>query len=495
MEVYESLYFYEFKKCSEHKYLTITLHPHPRKFLFKSQRFLGDVIYMSTRGNTTYYLYGVDFFVKMVLDLIRVNRYSLVCLVGSSKGASGALVLGKRLKDAVIRNRLKCKVQVTAFSPMIDLVVSEKTPPSCETLKALSEANYFYKYFFALGGGGRIDKIFNERENDFFVVYGEKSVIDAYHCELLRGKVELIKLEAIDTHGTAAFFPFDDVKNEQYYQKLYNSIVSQQENDNDMKFLDSQAVKMSFEEFKEYAFKVRELYFKKIFPTAVCDTNVKLYTNEDLLINLKQINANLKNQITSVAQDLKQSREVIDSHNFKKQALEIKNLEQEYIIKQLQIKQLQKQLEGVSKESTSQKAKDSESKQKLSDFKLCITAKDRIHNHLAYKLGSAMILNSKSLWGYIRMPYVLSFIRAQHKFEQEKYKQTIAKNPALKLPKLESYADYKEALKEKESFTYKLGEAFIAANSAGGGGIFAYLAFFKEVRRLKRELKKKKSAG
>ncbi|WP_300796578.1 hypothetical protein [Helicobacter sp. UBA3407] len=55
------------------------------------------------------------------------------------------------------------------------------------------------------------------------------------------------------------------------------------------------------------------------------------------------------------------------------------------------------------------------------------------------------------------------------------YEARVAKNPKLKLPKLESYPDYKEALKEKECFTYKLGKALITANSVlvcrrGGSG-------------------------
>ncbi|WP_301006673.1 hypothetical protein [Helicobacter sp. UBA3407] len=85
----------------------------------------------------------------------------------------------------------------------------------------------------------------------------------------------------------------------------------------------------------------------------------------------------------------------------------------------------------------------------------------RIHSHLAYKLGSAMILNSKSLWGYIRMPYVLSFIKETHRKEIADYEARVAKNPSLKLPPLESYTDYKQALKEKECFTYKLGLALM----------------------------------
>ncbi|MDE7174459.1 MAG: alpha-2,3-sialyltransferase, partial [Helicobacter sp.] len=99
-------------------------------------------------------------------------------------------------------------------------------------------------------------------------------------------------------------------------------------------------------------------------------------------------------------------------------------------------------------------------------------AKHRIHSHLSYKLGSAMILNSKSLWGYMRMPYVLSYIKESHRKEIAEYQAKVAKNPKLKLPPLESYTDYKQALKEKECFTYKLGQALITANSVRGGGIY-----------------------
>ncbi|HEG2600324.1 TPA: alpha-2,3-sialyltransferase, partial [Campylobacter jejuni] len=67
----------------------------------------------------------------------------------------------------------------------------------------------------------------------------------------------------------------------------------------------------------------------------------------------------------------------------------------------------------------------------------------------------------------------------------------VKKNPNLALPPLESYPDYNEALKEKECFTYKLGEAFIKAskNWCGGGYIKFY---FKDVPRLKREYKRKR---
>ncbi|HEE9101847.1 TPA: sugar transferase, partial [Campylobacter jejuni] len=95
-----------------------------------------------------------------------------------------------------------------------------------------------------------------------------------------------------------------------------------------------------------------------------------------------------------------------------------------------------------------------------------------IQNQLSYKLGQAMIVNSKSILGYIRMPFVLSYIYDKHKQEQKIYQEKIKKDSSLILPQLESYPDYKEALKEKECFTYKLGQALIQANKTWyGGGI------------------------
>ncbi|HEG5396660.1 TPA: glycosyltransferase family 2 protein, partial [Campylobacter coli] len=87
--------------------------------------------------------------------------------------------------------------------------------------------------------------------------------------------------------------------------------------------------------------------------------------------------------------------------------------------------------------------------------------KSRIQNHLSYKLGQALIINSKSVLGFLSLPFIILSIVISHKQEQKAYKIKIKKNPNLILPSLENYPDYQEALKEKECFTYKLGEALI----------------------------------
>ncbi|EIK3223721.1 hypothetical protein LJ125_001092 [Campylobacter coli] len=121
------------------------------------------------------------------------------------------------------------------------------------------------------------------------------------------------------------------------------------------------------------------------------------------------------------------------------------------------------------------------------------TAKSRIQNQLSYKLGQAMIVNSKSLLGYIRMPFVLSYIKDKHKQEQKIYQEKIKKDPSLKLPPLENYPDYKEALKEKECLTYKLGEALIKANKTWYKGGYVKMLF--EIGKLKQKIKKENNGN
>ncbi|EOI2751748.1 glycosyltransferase family 2 protein, partial [Campylobacter jejuni] len=116
-------------------------------------------------------------------------------------------------------------------------------------------------------------------------------------------------------------------------------------------------------------------------------------------------------------------------------------------------------------------------------------AKSRIKNQLSYKLGQTMIINSKNISGVLFMPVYIISTLLSHRQEKKIYQEKIKKNPNLKLPPLESYSDYKEALKEKECLTYKLGEALIKANKTWYKGGYVRLMF--EIRKLKKEFKKK----
>ena len=115
-------------------------------------------------------------------------------------------------------------------------------------------------------------------------------------------------------------------------------------------------------------------------------------------------------------------------------------------------------------------------------------AKTRIQNELPYKLGQAMIMRSKSFSRMLSMPAYLISIFLTYRLEQKVHQKKIEKDPFLALPPLESYPDYHEALKERECFTYKLGEALIKANNNWYGG--GYIKLWFEIRKLRKEFKK-----
>ncbi|EAI6762888.1 alpha-2,3-sialyltransferase, partial [Campylobacter jejuni] len=163
------------------------------------------------------------------------------------------------------------------------------------------------------------------------------------------------------------------------------------------------------------------------------------YIRKDILIRKD-------NEITK----LKLDNQLLEDKWTKRQILELSILEQDLIIKKLETKKLAKSL-GIKMNIINPKIA----------FIQAHSAKARIRSHLCYKLGQAMIENSRSILGYIRIPYVLSYIMDKHKFEQKAYKAKIKENPNLALPPLETYSDYNEALKLKNSFTYKIGEALI----------------------------------
>ncbi|WP_052778830.1 hypothetical protein [Campylobacter coli] len=185
---------------------------------------------------------------------------------------------------------------------------------------------------------------------------------------------------------------------------------------------------------------------------------------------------------------INQLQNTLNTLPIKKQQLEISNLEQDLINKKLNAKETNQNI--LIKELEIKKLEQELNiNQAFSYIPKEQSAKQRIQNQLSYKLGQAMIVNSKSLLGYIRMPFVLSYIKDKHKQEQKIYQEKIKKDPSLKLPPLENYPDYKEALKEKECLTYKLGEALIRANNNWYGG--GYIKLWFEIRKLKREFRKK----
>ncbi|HEF6313375.1 TPA: sugar transferase, partial [Campylobacter jejuni] len=179
-------------------------------------------------------------------------------------------------------------------------------------------------------------------------------------------------------------------------------------------------------------------YCARMDPIKLAPLQNQIKEKDNIIFTLNQEKTTLQNELNSIP--------------IKKQNLEIKNLEQDLKNKELQSFVSKKELGNKFVKNININYIDKNS------------AKSRIQNHLSYKLGQALITNSKSILGYIRMPFVLSYIKDKYRFEQKAYKKKIKENPNLALPPLETCPDYNEALKEKECFTYKLGEEFIKAS-------------------------------
>ena len=82
-------------------------------------------------------------------------------------------------------------------------------------------------------------------------------------------------------------------------------------------------------------------------------------------------------------------------------------------------------------------------------------AADRVRQQLSYRIGARMIQNSRSLGGWIAMPWaVLGEVR--------RFKQDQAERQHLGLPPIHTYRDAHEAERVKQHLSYRLGQAYLA---------------------------------
>ncbi|HEC0012574.1 sulfotransferase family protein [Campylobacter coli] len=172
----------------------------------------------------------------------------------------------------------------------------------------------------------------------------------------------------------------------------------------------------------------------------------------------------------------------LDSLRLKK-SFQIQNLKQTIETKNKTIQENLSQINNLN-QTIETKNKTIQNKDDLLNFQAQYgTAKSRIQNQLSYKLGQTMIVNSKSFLGCLLMPVILLGIVISHKQEQKIYKQKIEKDPSLKLPSLEQYPDYREAIKLKNHLSYKLGKELVKANKIWyKGGYFQFLYFIKKLK-------------
>ncbi|HEF9814582.1 TPA: hypothetical protein SB154_001692 [Campylobacter coli] len=227
-----------------------------------------------------------------------------------------------------------------------------------------------------------------------------------------------------------------------------------------------------FEESNEW---VRKEFFphkERLFPK-------KDLTDYKENYELKEMKPEYWDQIADFVVDVVETKNKTIQENLS----QINNLNQTIETKNKTIQENLSQINNLN-QTIETKNKTIQNKDDLLNFQAQYgTAKSRIQNQLSYKLGQTMIVNSKSFLGCLLMPVILLGIVISYKQEQKIYKRKIEKDPSLKLPSLEQYPDYREAIKLKNHLSYKLGKELVKANKIWyKGGYFQFLYFIKKLK-------------
>lgn len=107
-------------------------------------------------------------------------------------------------------------------------------------------------------------------------------------------------------------------------------------------------------------------------------------------------------------------------------------------------------------------------------------AADRVKKQLSYRLGSTMIRQSRSIGGWLNMPFALSA-------EAKRFKQDQAAGKDQQLPPIAQYQDAHEAELIKQHLSYRLGSRLLSNTSTLGGRISLPWSLYAEVKAFRKE--------
>ena len=107
-------------------------------------------------------------------------------------------------------------------------------------------------------------------------------------------------------------------------------------------------------------------------------------------------------------------------------------------------------------------------------------AAERVKQQLSYRLGATMIAQSRSVGGWLRMPFALNA-------EFKRFKQDQAARANQKLPPIAQYRDAHEAEHVKQHLSYRLGARMIANSKTLGGWVAMPWALLGETQAFRKE--------
>lgn len=150
-----------------------------------------------------------------------------------------------------------------------------------------------------------------------------------------------------------------------------------------------------------------------------------------------------------------------------------KALEEENELLLMQLHQVQEELERYYLEYQSLK------KNPVNSYGRLYGAADRIQQQLTYRLGATLIANSRSLGGWLRMPFAL-------RREVRAYRVDMSKKGNQNLPPIHSYADAYEAERCKQHLSYKLGQTLLKHNKTPWGWFVLPFAMLSTIKNFKK---------
>ena len=221
-------------------------------------------------------------------------------------------------------------------------------------------------------------------------------------------------------------------------------------------YLDGQKLKQSLEAAQAQA---------KQLPTVQAELKK---TQETL-----KITQDKANELPKVQEKLKEAQAALQAAKTQKAAAPSQELKEENELLLLQLHQVQEELERYYLEN--QKLKIGSAHKPKAEARDYYGAADRIKRQLSYRLGSVMIEKSRTLGGWLSMPFALQ--AEAKRFHQEK-----AARKGGKLPPIAHYRDAHEAERVKQHLSYRLGSTLVQRSGSLGGWLSMPCALRAQVK-------------
>ena len=179
------------------------------------------------------------------------------------------------------------------------------------------------------------------------------------------------------------------------------------------------------------------------------------------------------NELPKVQEKLKETQAALQAAQAQKAAAPSQELKEENELLLLQLHQVQEELERYYLEN--QKLKIGSAHKPKAEARDYYGAADRIKRQLSYRLGSVMIEKSRTLGGWLSMPFALQ--AEAKRFHQEK-----AARKGGKLPPIAHYRDAHEAERVKQHLSYRLGSTLVQRSGSLGGWLSMPCALRAQVK-------------